>query len=118
MHKLFGFSYNKPVGVSFSWLGVGLIGIVGASPSIRICLVKEPNPSINSAMASYLRSANLIRGKVVISHVRWASKGEVAYRNTHPFVREPFDMVFAPTGRCNHQQQHTTKNNLVTLLKK
>ncbi|MEM0254144.1 MAG: class II glutamine amidotransferase [Candidatus Bathyarchaeia archaeon] len=108
MCELFGLSCNKPVSVSFSWRGFLARGRfnrdgwgVAFYPDGRsICLIKEPNPSVSSAMASYLKSTNFVRGKVVISHVRWASKGEVAYRNTHPFVRELFgrEWVFAHNG--------------------
>lgn len=103
MCELFGFSCNRPVGASFSWRGFLARGranrdgwgVVFYLDDRSLCLIKEPNPSVNSAMASFLRSANLVRGKIVISHVRWASKGAVAYRNTHPFVRELFGREWA-----------------------
>ncbi|MEM3466227.1 MAG: class II glutamine amidotransferase [Candidatus Jordarchaeales archaeon] len=108
MCELFGFSCNRSISIGFSWRGFlarGRVhrdgwGVAFYPDGRSICLIKESNPSVNSTMASFLKSANFVRGKIVISHVRWASKGEVAYRNTHPFVRELFgrEWVFAHNG--------------------
>jgi len=51
-------------------------------------------------MASFLKRSDFVKGKIIISHVRWASKGDVAYHNTHPFVRELFgrEWIFAHNG--------------------
>ena len=85
MCGLFGLSCNKPVSVGFSWRGFlargrfnrDCWGVAFYSDGRSICLIKEPNPSVSSAMASFLKSTNFVRGKVVISHVRWASKGRL-----------------------------------------
>ncbi len=41
-----------------------------------------------------------VKSKIVISHVRWASRGNISYVNTHPFVRRLWerDCVFAHNG--------------------
>lgn len=108
MCELFGLSCNKPVSVSFSWRGFlarGRLnrdgwGVAFYPDGRSLCLIKEPRPSVDSAMAKFLRSADFVRGKIIVSHVRRASVGEVAYRNTHPFVRELFgrEWVFAHNG--------------------
>ena len=61
-------------------------------------LTREPRPSVESPMAKFLLGN--IRSRVVVSHVRWASKGGVSYVNTHPFVRElyGYEWVFAHNG--------------------
>jgi glutamine amidotransferase len=73
--------------------------IAGKSVLLKY-LFGEAFPKINSPMAQFLKSADIIRSKIVISHVRTASWGSVAYRNTHPFIRELFgrEWVFAHNG--------------------
>jgi glutamine amidotransferase len=41
-----------------------------------------------------------VRSRIVVSHVRWASRGDISYVNTHPFVRRLWgrDWVFAHNG--------------------
>ena len=75
-------------------------GVVFYPDGLSACVIKEARPSTDSPMAQFLKSAKIIRSKIVISHVRTASKGAVAYRNTHPFVRELFgrDWAFAHNG--------------------
>jgi len=108
MCELFGLTCNKLVRISFTWRGFisrGLKhrdgwGVAFYPDSLSACIIKEPRPSIDSLIAQFLRSANIIQSKIVISHVRTASRGDVAYRNTHPFVRELFgrEWVFAHNG--------------------
>jgi len=108
MCELFGLSCNRPVGVGFTWRGFLAGGSrhrdgwgVGFYPDgFSACVIKEPTPSTESPFAQFLKSANIIRSKIVISHVRTASKGAVTYRNTHPFIRELFgrEWVFAHNG--------------------
>jgi glutamine amidotransferase len=108
MCELFGISANKPVSVRFLWRGIVKRGLkhrdgwgVAFYPDGKaVCLIKEPASSISSPMAEFLKSHDFIRSRVLISHVRTASKGEVAYRNTHPFVRELFgkEWCFAHNG--------------------
>ena len=99
---------NKPVSISFTWRGFisggsrhrDGWGVAFYPDGVSACLIKEPRPSTSSLMARFLKSADLIRSKIVISHVRTASKGSVTYCNTHPFVRELFgrEWVFAHNG--------------------
>ena len=106
--SFFGLTCNKLVRISFTWRGFmsrGLKhrdgwGVAFYPDSLSACTIKEPRPSINSLMAQYLKSANIIQSKIVISHVRTASRGDVAYRNTHPLVKELFgrEWVFAHNG--------------------
>lgn len=111
MCELFGFSANKPVSIGFTWRGFisrGRVhrdgwGVVFYPDGRSAYLVMELRPSVYSSMASFLRAKDVVRSRIVISHVRWASKGEVAYRNTHPFVRELFgkEWSFAHNGTLN-----------------
>ena len=108
MCELFGLTCNKPVGISFTWRGFisggsrhrDGWGVAFYPDGVSACLIKEPRPSTSSPMAQFLKSADLIRSKIIISHVRTASKGSVTYCNTHPFVRELFgrEWVFAHNG--------------------
>ncbi len=105
MCELFGLCANKEVSVSFTWRGFvsrgrihrdgwGVAWYVGKG----VALVKEPRPASSSPMATFL--LNRIRSHMVISHVRWATQGNVSYVNTHPFVRElyGYEWVFAHNG--------------------
>jgi len=99
---------NKHVNVSFTWRGFITRGskhrdgwgVAFYPDDLSACIIKEPKPSINSPIAQFLKSANIIKSKIVISHVRAASRGSATYRNTHPFVRELFgrEWVFAHNG--------------------
>lgn len=66
-------------------------------------VVKEPCPSVRSPVAAFLRESDIVRSKIVVSHVRRMSAGRVVYSDTHPFVRELFgrDWVFAHNGTLN-----------------
>ena len=113
MCELFGLSCNKPVSVKFTWRGFlkrgrkhrDGWGIAFYPDGRSACIIKEPKPSVASPMASFLKSTDLVRSKVVISHVRKASKGSITYSNTHPFVRELFgrEWVFAHNGTLRGQ---------------
>ncbi len=106
MCELFGLSANKPVGVRFAWRGFVRRGrehrhgwgVVFYPDGKSALCIKEPEPSVESRMASFLK--DVIRSKVVISHVRKASEGGITYSNTHPFVRELFgrEWAFAHNG--------------------
>lgn len=113
MCELFALSCNKPVNVTFSWRGFLAKGKshkdgwgIAFYPDERsACIIKEPNPSSHSPMASFLRSYDFIKSKIVVSHVRTATRGKNAYRNTHPFVRELFgkEWVFAHNGTISKE---------------
>ena len=106
MCELFGLSSNRVVKVSFSWRGFrkrGRIhrdgwGIAWYLESGLVGLVKEPRPSVESPIARLMVQG--VKSKIIISHVRWASKGNISYVNTHPFVRRLWgrDWVFAHNG--------------------
>jgi glutamine amidotransferase len=108
MCELFGLTCNKPVTIGFTWRGFiagGVVhrdgwGVAFYPDGMSACIIKEPRPSVRSPMACFLKSANIVRSKIVISHVRMRSVGEVAYHNTHPFVRELLgrEWIFAHNG--------------------
>lgn len=50
-------------------------------------VLREPEPATDSAFARYLAEHG-IHSRLVLSHVRKATVGEIALHNTHPFVRE------------------------------
>ncbi len=51
-------------------------------------VIKEDVPANRSSLASFLGQYERLRSRTFIAHVRRASRGGVAYRNTHPFCRE------------------------------
>jgi predicted glutamine amidotransferase len=94
---------NKAVRISFSWRGFkkrGKIhrdgwGVAWYLGEGLVGLVKEPRPSVESPIARLMVRG--VKSRIVVSHVRWASRGDVSYVNTHPFVRRLWDRdwVFA-----------------------
>jgi len=106
MCELYGVSSNKVVGVSFTWRGFvkrGRVhrdgwGVAWYLDNGLAGVVKEPRPAPDSPIARLMTQG--VRSKIVISHVRWASRGDVSYVNTHPFVRRIWgrDWVFAHNG--------------------
>lgn len=108
MCELFGMTCNKTVSVSFTWSGFlsrgrqnpDGWGVAFYPDDKSVCVIKEPSPSIDSPMAQFLKSRDFVKSRIVISHVRRASRGAPAYHNTHPFVRELFgrEWVFAHNG--------------------
>ena len=106
MCELFALSSNKAVGVSFSWRGFRKRGrfhrdgwgVTWYLDDGLAGLVKEPRPSVESPIARLMVQG--VRSRIVISHVRWASRGNISYVNTHPFVRRLWgrDWVFAHNG--------------------
>ncbi|MEB3757102.1 MAG: class II glutamine amidotransferase [Desulfurococcales archaeon] len=106
MCELFGLSSNGVVRVSFSWRGFrkrGRIhrdgwGVAWYLDSGLVGLVKEPKPAPESPIAGLMVQG--VMSRIIISHVRQASKGDISYVNTHPFVRRLWDKdwVFAHNG--------------------
>ena len=106
MCELFGLSSNRAVRISFTWRGFrkrGRVhrdgwGIAWYLDGGLAGLVKEPRPAPESPIARLMVQG--VRGRIVVSHVRWASQGDISYVNTHPFVRRLWsrDWVFAHNG--------------------
>jgi predicted glutamine amidotransferase len=63
-------------------------------------LIKQPEPAEESAWVGFLETQR-VRSRVVLSHIRRATQGEVSLRNTQPFARELGGRmhVFAHNGR-------------------
>lgn len=69
-------------------------------PDVR--LYREPEPAGKSAFLHFLED-HLPPSRLLISHIRLATAGEVTLRNTHPFARELGGRmhVFAHNGRLD-----------------
>lgn len=63
-------------------------------------LIKQPEPASDSPWVDFLETRR-IRTRVVLSHIRRATQGEVSLRNTQPFIRELGGRmhVFAHNGK-------------------
>lgn len=70
-------------------------------------LIKEEIPAYESEMASFLAQSKLLRSRTFIAHVRKKSRGEIIYRNTHPFCRElnGREYAFAHNGTVRGEEQ-------------
>jgi len=71
----FFITYNRPVGVSFTWCGFisggsrhkDGWGVAFYPDGISAYVIKEPRPSTSSPVIQFLMSADLIRSKILIS---------------------------------------------------
>ncbi len=107
MCELLGMSFNVPVSPVISFRGFRHRGAhnpdgwgIGFYPDERsVQIIKEPMESRRSNLAGFIKNYHF-KSKIFISHVRRASKGDVSYKNTHPFSRElnGRDYMFAHNG--------------------
>ncbi len=108
MCELLAMSFNVPVKPEISFRGfrhrgrrnphgwgLGFYPDGGRAAQV----IKEPCEAGRSALAGFVREYPF-RSRIFIGHVRSASRGEVAYENTHPFVREMNgrEFIFAHNG--------------------
>jgi predicted glutamine amidotransferase len=97
MCELLGLSSNQAATVSLS---IGVLANHGsAAGSLRdgwgvaycegpdVRLIKDAEPAGGSDWVRFIRD-HALRSNIVIAHVRTATMGDRAYRNTQPFVRE------------------------------
>ena len=111
MCRLFGLYANVPVSVTFSFYeartsmyelsrrnphGWGIAWFDGH----RWHLEKEPLALYESKKAHEV--ARSVRGLIIISHVRRATRGEPRYENTHPWIYRGF--VFAHNGHVDREK--------------
>lgn len=74
-------------------------------PDVR--LFREPEPAADSAWVRFIGEQQ-IRSRLVMSHLRHATQGEVSLRNTQPFARELGGRMhlFAHNGRLPGIEKH------------
>ncbi|MEW6110466.1 MAG: class II glutamine amidotransferase [Nitrospirota bacterium] len=94
MCELLGLNFNQPVQCSLSFRGFRHRGAYNphgwgiARFDGRACQVfKEPAKALNSRLATFLRDYESFVSKIFIGHVRYASRGNHTFQNTHPFSR-------------------------------
>ncbi len=92
--QLMAASVDKPVRLNHLWQTFRLRGKINndgwglawfTDNSIEI--FKEPTSAYESMLAKFLDTYPFMKSTVLIAHVRKASVGSRAFRNTHPFVR-------------------------------
>jgi predicted glutamine amidotransferase len=68
-----------------------------------IRLLRDTAPASGSPWVAFVEQLSL-RSRIVLSHIRHATEGEVALQNTHPFARELGGRmhVFAHNGKLEH----------------
>ena len=109
MCELFGLSSNKAVRVNFSWRGFRKRGRIHRDGWGVAWLddrgwhvYKEPIALYESRKAEEL-TKSVIRGRIIVSHVRLASVGGVRRENTHPWLYR--GRVFAHNGTIHDKQK-------------
>ncbi len=112
MCELFCLSSHLPTRATFSLKnfaergGLGKYSIDGwglaAYDGHDVRLYKEPEPAGSSAWLDYIQSRRL-PARLLISHIRHATRGSLTLANTQPFVRELGGRahVFAHNGRLD-----------------
>jgi predicted glutamine amidotransferase len=117
MCELLGMDCNVPTDIVFSFSGLALRGGLKGphadgwglalydGHAARVFL--EPAAAAHSPLAKYVRE-NPIKTLLAIAHVRKGTRGRVALRNTHPFVRELWGrhFVFAHNGTVKDIRRH------------
>ena len=107
MCELLGLAFNLPVSPSVSFRGFRHRGKdnphgwgLAFYPDESAQIFKEPIEVGLSNLSEFIKDYSLVRGKILVAHVRQRSAGTPAHRNTHPFSRElnGRDYVFAHNG--------------------
>ena len=97
MCELFGLSSRQPTRATFS---LDSFASHGAPPGgmidgwgiafydgLDVRLHKEPEPAMDSAWLAFIKQQR-IASRLIISHIRRATKGSISLANTQPFTRE------------------------------
>lgn len=73
-------------------------------------VIKEAQRANGSALASFIGGYERLASRTFIAHVRRATRGEVVYRNAHPFCREMSgrEYVFAHNGTLRAERELDT----------
>jgi predicted glutamine amidotransferase len=113
MCELLGLAFNKPISPNLSFRGFrhrgernpdgwGLATITPTEARIT----KETIRADQSDVSRALRDDPQLTAPIFIGHVRFASRGEVNLKNTHPFNRRinGSDFVFAHNGTLSMEQ--------------
>lgn len=116
MCQLLGLNFDRPVTASFSLRGLELQ--VEGDPMYKnrsgwgvalfqehaALLIKEPISAHYSSLFQSVSSLPLVSANFV-AHIRFATAGQDALKNTHPFCREVHgrDIVFAHNGNLNRE---------------
>ena len=113
MCELLGLAFNKPISPSLSFRGFRHRaernrhgwGLAAISPT-KAQITKEPIRADQSDVSRALRDNPRLTAPIFIGHVRFASRGEVNLKNTHPFTRRinGSDFVFAHNGTLSMDQ--------------
>lgn len=116
MCELLGLSSRVPTSVTLSMRALARHG----SPAMHLgdgwgvafhagddaLLIRQPEPARDSAWVDFLETRR-IRSRIVLAHIRHATQGTVALRNTQPFARELGGRrhVFAHNGNLQGIEQ-------------
>jgi glutamine amidotransferase len=113
MCELLGLAFNKPISPSLSFRGFRHRGernpdgwgLAAIAPT-KARITKEPIRADQSTVSQSLRDDPTLTAPIFIGHVRFASRGEVNLKNTHPFTRRinGSDFVFAHNGTLSMDQ--------------
>jgi glutamine amidotransferase len=113
MCELLGLAFNKPISPSLSFRGFRHRGernpdgwgLAAITPT-KARITKEPIRADQSTVSQSLRDDQKLAAPIFIGHVRFASRGEVNLKNTHPFTRRTngSDFVFAHNGTLSMDQ--------------
>ena len=75
-------------------------------------IIKEAKQASTSLCLDFIKDYKM-QSKIIMSHIRYATQGEVSYRNTQPFARELAgkEHVFIHNGNLNNNIHKTNYSN-------
>ncbi len=117
MCELLGLAFNEPISPTLSFREFGHRCInnpdgwgLAFYPDEAAQIIKEPVKLSESSLFEFIKGYPHIKSKIILSHVRKASQGNISYKNTHPFGRELFhrEITFAHNGNLQGYKNLST----------
>lgn len=120
MCELLGMNFNHPVYIGFSFAGLmsrsgwnkdgwGL----GLYPDEKAAAVyKEAIAGQHSLVALFIAKYRCLRSATFLAHIRQASRGQIAFSNSHPFNHhyQALEFLFIHNGTLDKKQFPVQKN--------
>lgn len=114
MCELFGMSFNLKIRANISFRGFRQRGIrnpdgwgLAFYPDESAQVFKEAKRATDSPLSKFIQEYKGVKSKIFVGHVRITSRGKIAHKNTHPFLREMNgkEYVFAHNGTLQNYEQ-------------
>lgn len=117
MCELLALNFNQNIQPCFSLLGFQQRAQIHSHgwglawfPDGEAQIIKEPRNAMHSPLFDAICDGSWVSSKNVISHLRYATHGNLVQQNTHPFMRyyQGKSIVFAHNGVLHHHDSLST----------